>query len=735
MNRQGLLAFACLATAWLALAVCLGKPGLPVELRAAEPNHLLLASSLGIDGDTAYEDRDADRLFGEFPFDGRVRLDLRPSAEGRAPELTGSWLYGLLGAPFVALLGARGLVLLNALLLLAAVLLGARHFRSSGGEDNDPAQRRGPLFASLFFLLGASGAYVFRLHPAVLWMTLMATAFAVPSLGGRGDRRRWRFVAGGGALGLAIVELPWLALFAPLLVPGLWKKEVEDLRPDSPGRPVGRWNGTLPWLGGAVAGLALATAMAGLLRTAAGPDVSTYEIASPYERPWVDDGSAGVPATPDPAFPTGAADAARGLGQGFLGRRTGLLPYFPFAALVLISAAAGWRSGRIRWSWLGVALAYAGIQPFLGHPGFGGEWVANPWLVPAYPAFLFALRRPLGPRAILAGATAAGILVGPLLFTTLGPPVPGSGVHAHTRAFPYPHLPFDPAQAPLDGYSYMDLTGPDGTAPRLWYPRDHATPIGEELWLQGGERVELWLESPEPVPASIFLVRNYVDDNVVRLDVGGDRERLHFGVDLPPNGATSRIEAEPSASRTADLGRGPQRIYRLRVDTESGAWPIWGGKVQERWYVGAGLAFLGTTEALGADVFAARWLGCGAPPTVAPGEEFLVLVRIENASTHPWPAAGPARVRLSHRWRTEGAEGPGVGGQARTDLPATVAPGGEAQLWQTVRAPDVSGRYVLEIDPIYEYVGWFSERGVEPCRVEITVSEDAALRSVADAGP
>ena len=140
------------------------------------------------------------------------------------------------------------------------------------------------------------------------------------------------------------------------------------------------------------------------------------------------------------------------------------------------------------------------------------------------------------------------------------------------------------------------------------------------------------------------------------------------------------------------------------------------------------LSFLGTREYLEQDLYATEWQSCGGPPSVEPGEEFLAAGRVRNASPHPWSHQGPARVRLSYRWLD--AQGREVPVEAlRTELPSAIEPGVEVATWIQVVAPRVAGSYVLEIEPLFENVAWFSSHDPAAiCRIAVTVgvSSDGA---------
>jgi len=144
-------------------------------------------------------------------------------------------------------------------------------------------------------------------------------------------------------------------------------------------------------------------------------------------------------------------------------------------------------------------------------------------------------------------------------------------------------------------------------------------------------------------------------------------------------------------------------------------------KVEESFFVGAELTYLGTGEALDANLYDIRWGNTVVPAQVRAGETFTVLTRLFNRSRVTWPVRSAARVGLAYHWRTpDGQEIVREG--RRTDLPAPVPPGGRISLQQQVDAPEQPGHYVLELDPVFETISWFSEKnGGNTFRREVEV--------------
>ncbi|MCP3957508.1 MAG: hypothetical protein GY719_06615, partial [bacterium] len=257
---------------------------------------------------------------------------------------------------------------------------------------------------------------------------------------------------------------------------------------------------------------------------------------------------------------------------------------------------------------------------------------------------------------------------------------------------------------------------------RLWAPADQSEAIGSDLWTLGGESAELWIESRAELPPLVFNLRNLAPDNRIRVRLGAAEEARDFD-QVPPEGVTWRAQLVPErATRVRRDSEGPIYYYLLRVDTRLGEKPKWRLEASGNDYLGLGLLLLGSPEFLARDVYGVEWLGCGAPPSVAAGEEFLAAARLRNGSGHPWPHQGTARVRLSYHWLDAAGEQAHYDG-LRTELTAGVEPGEQLDAWLQVQAPGEPGRYLLEVDPVFENVAWFSTRnGGVTCRTQVEVT-------------
>ena len=241
----------------------------------------------------------------------------------------------------------------------------------------------------------------------------------------------------------------------------------------------------------------------------------------------------------------------------------------------------------------------------------------------------------------------------------------------------------------------------------------------------------MWIQGTEPLERAVFRLRNYAEDNRIELSMGGDRQEV-----TPRAGETVTVELAPrKPDRVRRSGEHRFYVYRLEVHTSRGRVRPWTRNFppepcdyfphNESWTegfaVGAELTYVGDGEGLDADVFAVRWGQVTVPEQVTAGEEFTVGTRLFNRSGEPWVQHGAARVRLSYHWRDLDGEVV-VWDGARTDIPLPVAGDGPVIAAQRVKAPRAPGRYVLELDPVFEQVAWFSDRnGGATYRQEVEV--------------
>ena len=206
----------------LLLTLSVGKPGLPVTLKADEPAYYLMALSLARDHDLVCDTGDLGRLFDEYPYLAAFNVILMTDDGWHTVFFGKPFIYSFLAAPFAGLFGANGLVAFNMLMLMGMVWMGTAYL----SRFNAPPLAA--LYSVGFFVLSTSIAYVFWLHPEIFNMTCVAASLFLvlhefddgPGVGRlAGVRRRlfgprMRVVWSGALLAMAVYNKPMLAAMA-----------------------------------------------------------------------------------------------------------------------------------------------------------------------------------------------------------------------------------------------------------------------------------------------------------------------------------------------------------------------------------------------------------------------------------------------------------------------------------------------------------------------------------------
>jgi hypothetical protein len=748
VSRTVNLALAAVTAFFVLFPLTLGKPGLPPHLKADEAAYYLAAQSLAYDHNLRVEPRDVDRAFQEFPF-GPVNNMIVMSDDGwRTVHYAKPYIYSLCGAPFARLAGANGMLFFNMALTLAMMWMGYLYLR----RYNPPGLAA--LFSASFFLLSVGFSYVFWIQPEVFNMFSVAACLffglsRIDETGLPGRRREWLFaLLSGGVLALAVFDKP---MFAAVGLAPLWAYFRDR-----------RWRTLGVWMLGAV--LSMAVIAGGSWRLTGHP--------SPYL------GSGGrqgvtlcepgkVPITPEvvkaraggggsggdkhaaaavPNSTTGnhwtwlfrAPDVtlyeeAENIGYFLVGRHTGMLVYTPFAALALIFfLLPGRRRAGERWVLLAAVTAIA--LYFLTFIAWnwqgGGGFVGNRYFITAIPAFLFLVTEIRPPRLLLVGHVIAGLFLAPLLFTPFGAAVPEPTLQAHVRGLPFRFLPLELSLRNVPGYERVQI----GDL-RVVGRKDVFVPQGEQMWVAGASRVELYFIGTRPLPKAVFQVTNLAPGNRVEIRMGKAREVMDFGGE-----ETRRVRLDPGEPfRVRRQKWATFWVYKMVVISRTGAVQHWvrqyppnncptfvgDERTNENFFTGASLAYLGAGELLDADVYEVQWGNTVAPAQVRAGEPFTVITRLFNRSRYPWTAEGVARVNLAYHWLDESGKEIVEDG-LRTPMPWPVPPGGRVSVQQKVLAPPAPGRYVLELDPVLETVSWFAQKnGGKTQRIPIEVLPSA----------
>ncbi len=744
MSSSVRFSLAALSLFLLAFPLALGKPGLPTHLKADEAAYYLMSLSLAHDADLRLEVKDVDRLFQEFPYQPVNNLILMTRDGWKTVHYGKPYIYSLFAAPFSRMFGgADGLLFFNMLLTVAMIWMGASYLARFNPDG------LAALYSVGFVLLSSGFAYIFWIQPEVFNMAAVTACLyfglprdetspetaAVPAP--EPDNRRRALVlaaVSGAALLLAVYNKP---MIGALGIAPMW---VYFRRKD--------WKAAGAWIAGAatcgivVAGISLAltgtpTSYLGAQRggfTVCEPGKMPVEPVQPAEapggaKPDIAQSTGTRSAAAAAASPTGNAmtwlvrmpdthwsELADNVGYFLWGRHAGLILYLPFAVLSALLFLFERRKTVERWLILAALAAVALfflLQIAWNWQG-GGGFVGNRYFVNVYPAFLFLVTR-IRPRwTVPAGYAWAGLFLAPLIFTPFGDPGPEPTLQAHVRNRPYRWFPLELTLRNVPGYHRI----PQGDF-RVIGRKDQFLPQGEPLWLRGADSVELYLVAGAPLKTLVFLVTSVAPDNRIGIELGDTEETLELGVD-----EARRIELSPGEpTRVWSTTAGINYAYRMVVRTRTGRIRHWtrdlppesctyftaSDKVEENFFVGAELVYLGNGEVLDADLYDVRWGETIVPEEARAGETFTVLTRLFNRSRVTWPVTSGARVSLSYHWRSlDNRELVREGD--RTDLAAPVPPGGRVSVEQRVTAPAEPGTYILELDPVFETVSWFSEK-------------------------
>lgn len=721
-GRQPPLALICLTLFVVLLPLTLTKPGLPVSLKADEAAYYLASLSLWHDGDLELENQDARRLFREYPGTDNVLVMSR--GRGEPVYFSIPIVYPLLAVPFVGLLGANGMVLLNAALLMAMVWMGFAYLRRHNGDA------LASLFSCGFFLLSTAFVYVFWLQAEILVMACVATAFFLTerAFGGSGGgaqgfvRRRLggrsqaaHAAAAAAALAVAVYSKPMLGALALPLLYLVWKAR--------------SWRSLAAFAGSGLLVVAAVSGTAQALTEQPWPYFAPrmgVSLASPVDylerrvEPRLPEAVPDLPVSSPVSqvsrrgqemWVTMAAILLHATPEFLFGRHGGFLVYMPFAVLCGLIFLLRERHCTFRWLILASAVVTAVLFVTLvrGQWLGGGGFVGNRYFTAVYPCFLFLVRRVRPAWLTALGFAAAAVFLGPLLLTPLGALVVEPTLQAHVRNQPLSRLPLEwSLSRKLPGYRRISQGGVV-----VHGRRDEVRDRQEEIWIRGAKKVELNMLSGRSDQSFVFDVRNLAPDNEVELCVGGDCRRLTFG-EVPPEGATERVtlgvrrgEKVPRSGEDGDVWR-----YPLRVSSVWGEQPRWRGSGHEQFYLGAALTYLGSAEDLKLDRHGVEWLRALAPSVMAAGSTVTLPVTVRNAGAVVWPSVGSTPVRLAYHWLTADGDVVTWAGR-RTLLPTHLEPGGELDVEMTVDVPSAPGRYLLDLDLVRERVGWLSSAGAE----------------------
>ncbi len=706
-----------LALLTLAILATLARYRSPVSrVWGDEGTFLAMMASLTEDGDLWFEDADLARI--ETAKGGRAHLILERCGDRIA--YSKPIFFALIAAPFYALLGESGPILLNALVLAFALALAFAYLRRWG--DNAAA--------ALVTVTFAGGAVMI---PYVAWrMTdTFQTALAVTGLVLCFARYRGSLPARPRALDRLIV---WRG--APLLGALLLGLTV-NMRVS---------NGVL--VAAAVVAelvqrrprraLLLGSAALVMFLALAGSTQILTGASNPYR-------TARTTFTPATGYPAGAgAEAAltrlqvteasdkTGLDTYtgaeriayasyyfFAGRHTGLIFYFPTAVVFLLFAVR--RSDPIgRVALAALAAAFTFFVAWRADNYFGGDtFIGNRYFPSIYPLVLVALPRLPGTRWLTAAWALAAVSYASALLSVISYHQLDKTSQSHTRAGIFRLLPYETTALDIVGRRdrywaghFVRFVDPfPGVGP--WHAELYAGRPGAELiaahW-QPLDKIRLWVETS--APEATLEVRDYARRStfpVGTLATEARRGALGVQVDFAPSSPWRRHRYWWD-SETLYTSRG----LRLRLLVPAGP-------------ATAVIRYFGDPE-LHQQAFSYERLADSLPDRPIAGSTSTVSFTLRNTSPLTWEPQDVVPVRARYRLSTGAGEL--VKESPRIELPLRVKPFHHVEVAFDVTWPSEVGNYRFEADLVLEHVAWFAERLGRPViqrEVEVTVAASAEL--------
>ncbi len=675
-----LIAVAALLSALVSL-----RPPLEV-LWGDEGTYVAMTASLVRDGDLVFAEPDRQWAAERQPEAGATVILQRT---GAGLTYSKPVVQALLGAPFFALFGEVGLVLLNAVGAAAALVFGWLLLR-----------RRGAGELSALTILTFFGCAA--LLPYVLWrvsdllqfsLTLIGLVLAVSGLGRPGGSGRtwplWAAALGGVALGLAAaMRLPNAALAAAAALACLL---------------VGRPKRALAVGGAAALSFALAIGAGAVLTGTANPYKAartSFNAETGYpvgpdadvalERFAVAPATQSVTWKPD-------ADASRtaySLLYFVVGRHSGLLLYFPMALLLCYRLLR--HPDRIGLALAAGAIAIAAFYLiWMPWNYFGGStFVGNRYFLTSYAALLVAAPGlPSGRQLVPVWLIAATVGISALYSVESSRELdPMSQSHAYAGIFRL--LPYETTAVEIDGQrdrywagDFVRFIDPHAEVGDFSVTLDSERPPAEVVvatsW--SGSGPTLLITSPsEPLELRVA-------------DWG--RRRWH-PLQSPGAGTRAVVELDPSPAwrrhRFWWSAPGPYevRTQRWTLLTLDGA------------RARATVRYLGDGSLLTREP-ALEVLSVTAEQTAVAGRFSRASVSVRNRSSWSWSSNDVLPVYLSYRLR--GPDGLTVDGP-RSPIEPPVEPGGLFARELAVAWPAAPGRYQLRIDLVIEHVAWFEDR-------------------------
>ena len=585
--RPGLVLAAIFLCIYGTLAIAVDFPRAAYGFHSDEATYYMMAKSLVHDGDLTYRRDDLVRVWREFQ-GGPAGLFLkRGTTLGGKPDpdqgryfYGKSFIYPLFAAPFVAVFGTGGFLVLHALLLALVLLCGYLFLHARSGPWPSA------ILAGAFVMASVMPVYFVWIMPELFNFSLAFLAFfcwlykevASPERSPRGTA--WLFtrrsdLAMAILLGIATFSKPTNALlFAAPVVWGI--SRIFRLKAEATSVAIP----TLVFLATAGGLFGVNMLISGEWNYQGG-DRKSYYVEFPFQT----DGTKnqlGVEKSRETAMThvifnprTFASNLLHNLEYFFVGRYAGMLGYY-FPGLFAILAMLTVPRRRPGWQWLvlGVALAQGLIFVIATPYTWSGGGVGNRYFAGGYGVMLFLLPPIESLAAAFVPWAIGGLFVAPMV---INPFLASFRPNENAKAGPLRLLPVE-----LTLLNDLPVWN-EGERARMWYGGETGPAFlvsflddnayGQEtdrsFWTRGDSRAELVFKANQPIRRAIFTVTAGPVPVDVTVRLSGKRYDVHVD-----EGGTEQITLSMPPGVTYEKEVEGVHLWHVKITTRGGFTPI-----------------------------------------------------------------------------------------------------------------------------------------------------------------
>ncbi|HYT69728.1 MAG TPA: hypothetical protein VEL51_25130 [Vicinamibacterales bacterium] len=630
--RPGLVLAGIFLCIYGTLALAVDFPRAAYSFHSDEATYYMMGQSLVHDRDLSYRREDLVRVWKEFP-GGPAGLFLKhgqtlsgkPDHDQRRYFYGKSFIYPLFAAPFIAIFGTKGFLVLHALLLALVLLCGYLFLHARSGPWPSA------LLSASFVMASVVPVYFVWIMPELFNFSLAFLAYfcwlykevARPELSARGTA--WLFTPRSDLvmavlLGIATFSKPTNALlFVAPLAWGVFKLKFFRLKGEASQsdeaeatqsgsvasgfsrKDLFRRKILLPVVAfAAVAGglFAINMAISGDWNYQGGGDRKSYY----YEFPFQTEGTTnqlGVSKSRESAMThiifnprTFTSNLLHNLEYFFIGRYAGMLGYyFPglFAMLALLAAPRK----RAAWQWLVLAAALVqGLIFVVATPyTWSGGGVGNRYFAGGYGVMLFLLPPIESIAAAFVPWAIGGLFVAPMV---LNPFLASFRPNENAKGGPLRLLPVELTllnDLPVftEGESrarvWMGDTGQGDPGFLVSFLDDNAYGREEDrsFWTRGDSRAELVFKADKSIRKAVFTIAAGPQPVDVTLRLGSKRYDVHVDA-----ASTQQIIASMPQGLIYEKEVEGVHLWLVSITTKGGFTPIfYDEKASDARYLGA----------------------------------------------------------------------------------------------------------------------------------------------------